>query len=118
MKPGSHGRPFECDGVDSGCATESATPGSIELGVTPDRVTFNDAGTAEYTAEWTAEGDGDGACESGPGVSTRPAFACTSNMRFQSGSRLLNRAAGRRHATSPAGSRANYSAVRGSPLSS
>ena len=44
-------------------ASEDATSGSIELGVTPNRVTFNDAGAAEYTAEWTADEIGDAGCD-------------------------------------------------------
>ena len=71
-------------------ASEDATSGSIELGVTPNRVTFNDAGTAEYTAEWTAEGDGDGNCEfmltlTSPGdtvLHTVPVTGCDSALKM------------------------------------
>ena len=53
------------------CTTDESIPeaspsngeGSIELSVTPDPVMLNDSGTTEYTAEWTAEADGDGNCE-------------------------------------------------------
>lgn len=71
-------------------APESATSGSIELGVTPSRVTFNDAGTAEYTAEWTADGDGHGTCEfvltlTTPGdtvLHTVPVTGCDSALKM------------------------------------
>lgn len=57
--------------VIAACGTEEASPeasegtteGSIELRVTPDPVTFNDAGAAEYTAEWTADEIGDAGCD-------------------------------------------------------
>ncbi|MFD5868541.1 hypothetical protein ACFWGD_08010 [Corynebacterium sp. NPDC060344] len=46
-------------------ASESNDSGSIELSVSPDPVTLNDSGTAEYTAEWKAEAasDADENCE-------------------------------------------------------
>lgn len=57
--------------VIAACTTDESIPeaspsngeGSIELSVTPDPVMLNDSGTTEYTAEWTAEADGDGNCE-------------------------------------------------------
>lgn len=44
-------------------ASESRTEGFIELGVTPDPVTFNAAGAEEYTVEWKAGAMGKATCE-------------------------------------------------------
>lgn len=82
--------------VIASCTTEESIPesspsngeGSIELSVAPDPVTLNDSGTAEYTAEWTAEADGDGNCEfvltvSDPGeqvIHSVPVSGCESSM--------------------------------------
>lgn len=82
--------------VIASCTTEESIPesspsngeGSIELSVAPDPVTLNDSGTAEYTAEWTAEANGDGNCEfvltvSDPGeqaIHSVPVSGCESSM--------------------------------------
>lgn len=44
-------------------ASESTAEGAIELEVTPDLVTFKDAGAAEYIAEWKADAKANAGCE-------------------------------------------------------
>lgn len=70
--------------------SETTTEGSIELGVTPDPVTFDGAGAAEYTAEWKADAKGDAGCEfvlsvTDPAdhvIHSVPVSGCESSMRM------------------------------------